>query len=85
MNATTLPTLDQLSSMPLSEVRDFEKKRNRIGSTKAVQYKIADCSDDYASRAIVIDWNGGSDSPQGSRQIIRSCDAQWHEFIHRGC
>ena len=84
--ATTLPTLDQLRSMPLSEVSDFEcKKKPRIGATKAVQFKIADCSDDHASRAIVIDWSGGSDSPHGSRQIIRSCDAQWDQFIHRGC
>lgn len=82
------PTLAQLRAMPLSEVRDFEGKESpRIGSSNAVQYKIADCSDDYASRAIVIDWHGGegSGSSLGSRQIIRSCDAQWDQFLHRGC
>jgi hypothetical protein len=82
---TTLPTIDQLRTLPLSDVCDFEgKKKPRIGATKAVQFKIADCDDEHTSRVIVIDWNGGSDSPHGSRQIIRSCDAQWDQFIHRG-
>jgi hypothetical protein len=85
---TALPTLDQLRSMLLSEVRDFEgKKKPRTGSTKAVEYKIADCDDKHASRVIVIDYYGGEGSGSwlGSRQIIRSCDAQWDQFIHRGC
>lgn len=84
----TLPTIEQLRKMPLSAVNDIGgKKRNRIGSSKSVQYKIADCADTYADRAIVIDWYGGEcgGSAFGSRQIIRDDDARWEQFIHRGC
>jgi hypothetical protein len=73
------PTLDQLGIIPLSEVQDFENGKSRTGSIASIKYKIADCDDKYASRAIVIDWN------DGSRGIIRSCDSQWDQFIHRGC
>ena len=83
---TTLPTIDQLRSMPLAEVLDIDgKKRPRIGSTKAVRYKIADCDNDVCSRVLVIDRQGGEGAKCGSRSIIRSCDPQWDQFIARGC
>ena len=69
------PTLAELREAPLKSVRG----KIRTGAARGIRYKIAECSDAYASSAIVAD-------VLGERVVIRSCDAgQWDQFIHRGC